>query len=144
MLRAWAQGRSLDTKRRRAEDFLPLAVRDELPGLFDELDALARVHSAHAGDDGSTRLLVALADGQIQSTSLSSVQQAVASRPHATLGPDGSLGMVAWVDNGDSMAYSASYTPAGGWAHPLHWGLRCGIRRSCWAAARAPMPAPSG
>ncbi|NTV86391.1 MAG: hypothetical protein HGA21_06585 [Burkholderiaceae bacterium] len=62
------------------------------------------------------------ADGQIQSTSLSSVQQAVASRPHAPLSPDGSLGMVAWVDNGDSMAYSASYTPAGGWAPPLTLG----------------------
>lgn len=61
-------------------------------------------------------------DGQIQSTSLSSIQQAVASRPHATLSPDGSLGMVAWVDNGDSTAYSASYTPAGGWAQPLTLG----------------------
>ena len=64
MLRAWVQGRSLDTKRRRAEDFLPLAVRDELPGLFDELQGLARVHSEHAGEDGSVRLLVQLADGQ--------------------------------------------------------------------------------
>jgi hypothetical protein len=61
-------------------------------------------------------------DGQIQSTTLPSIQQAVASRPHASLSPDGSLGMVAWVDNGDSMAYSASYTPAGGWAQPLALG----------------------
>ena len=64
MLRAWVQGRSLDTKRRRAEDFLPLAVREELPGLFDELRGLARVHSEHPGEDGSARLLVGLADGQ--------------------------------------------------------------------------------
>ena len=64
MLRAWVQGRSLDTKRRRAEDFLPLTLRRELPGLFDELRGLARVHSEHVGDDGSARLLVALADGQ--------------------------------------------------------------------------------
>ncbi|MDZ7585127.1 MAG: RNA methyltransferase [Thiobacillus sp.] len=64
VLRAWVQGRSLDTKRRRAEDFLPLAVRNALPGLFDELRGLARVHSEHAGEDGSARLLVALADGQ--------------------------------------------------------------------------------
>jgi len=64
VLRAWVQGRSLDTKRRRAEDFLPLAVRKDLPGLFDELRGLARVHSEYPGEDGSARLLVALADGQ--------------------------------------------------------------------------------
>jgi len=64
VLRAWVQGRSLDTKRRRAEDFLPLALRDGLPGLFDELRGLARVHSEHAGEDGSARLLAQLADGQ--------------------------------------------------------------------------------
>jgi 23S rRNA (adenine2503-C2)-methyltransferase len=70
VLRAWVQGRSLDTKRRRAEDFLPLSLRDALPGLFDELRGLARVHSAHAGEDGSARLLVALADGQTVETVL--------------------------------------------------------------------------
>ena len=64
MLRAWVQGRSLDTKRRRAEDFLPLAVRNDLPGLFDELQGLARVHDESPGEDGSARLLVALGDGQ--------------------------------------------------------------------------------
>ena len=64
VLRAWVQGRSLDTKRRRAEDFLPLAVRDDLPRLFHELHGLARVHSEHPGEDGSVRLLVELADGQ--------------------------------------------------------------------------------
>ncbi|MFP5418082.1 MAG: RNA methyltransferase [Gammaproteobacteria bacterium] len=64
VLRAWVQGRSLDTKRRRAEDFLPLAVRNDLPGLFDELQGLARVHAECPGEDGSARLLVVLADGQ--------------------------------------------------------------------------------
>ena len=64
MLRAWVQGRSLDTRRQRAEDFLPLALRNELPSLFEELNSLAKVHSAHAGEDGSSRLLVKLADGQ--------------------------------------------------------------------------------
>ncbi len=64
MLRAWLQGRSLDTKRRRAEDYFPLALRDGLPGFFDELQGLARVQSEHAGEDGSARLLVKLADGQ--------------------------------------------------------------------------------
>ena len=64
VLRAWAQGLSLDTKRRRAENFLPLALRDAMPGLTAELQGLARLHSDHPGEDGSVRLLVELADGQ--------------------------------------------------------------------------------
>ncbi len=64
MLRSWLQGRSLDTKRQRAEDYFPLALRDGLPGFFDELQGLARVQSEHPGEDGSARLLVRLADGQ--------------------------------------------------------------------------------
>jgi len=63
VLRAWAQGLSLDTKKQRAENFLPLAVRDAMPGLTAELQALARLHSEHPGEDGSVRLLVELADG---------------------------------------------------------------------------------
>jgi 23S rRNA (adenine2503-C2)-methyltransferase len=50
--------------KRRPEDFLPLALRDALPGLEAELAALARVRSAHPGADGSERLLIELADGQ--------------------------------------------------------------------------------
>ena len=64
VLRAWAQLRSLDNKHRKAEDFLPLAVRNALPGIFAELNGLACVHSEHPGEDGSARLLVQLADGQ--------------------------------------------------------------------------------
>ena len=64
MLRAWAQGLSLGTKKQRVENFLPLAVRDAMPDLAAELQGLARLHSEHPGGDGSTRLLVALADGQ--------------------------------------------------------------------------------
>ena len=64
VLRAWVAGRSLDTRRQKAEDFLPKALREELPQLFAELDALARVRSTHPGEDGSARLLIDLADGQ--------------------------------------------------------------------------------
>jgi len=64
VLRAWTQVRSLDNRHRRAEDFLPLAVRNALPALTAQLDALARVQSEHPGEDGSARLLVELADGQ--------------------------------------------------------------------------------
>ena len=65
VLCAWTQVRSLDTRRRRAEDFLPLALREALPALTAELEGLARLTSEHPGQDGSARLLVALADGQM-------------------------------------------------------------------------------
>ena len=64
VLRAWAQGLAVDTRRRRAEDFLPLQVRAALPELNAELAALVRLRSEHLGEDGSARLLVELADGQ--------------------------------------------------------------------------------
>ena len=64
VLRHWAQALPLDVGRRRIEHFLPLALRARLPALMDELSALARLHSAHPGEDGSQRLLLQLADGQ--------------------------------------------------------------------------------
>jgi len=63
-MRAWTQVRSLDTRHRRAEDFLPLALRDALPDLIKDLNRLARLQSEHPAEDGSARLLVVLADGQ--------------------------------------------------------------------------------
>ncbi len=64
VLRLWAQALPQSSGRRRPEDFLPLAVREALPTLADELQALARLRSEHPGADGSSRLLVELADGQ--------------------------------------------------------------------------------
>jgi 23S rRNA (adenine2503-C2)-methyltransferase len=64
VLRAWTQVRSLDTRHRRAEDFLPLALRNALPRLFEELHGMARLQSEHPGEDGSARLLIGLSDGQ--------------------------------------------------------------------------------
>ena len=64
VLRAWAQGASLDTRHRKARDFLPLALRQAWPDILAELDGLARVDDAVPGQDGSARLLVRLADGQ--------------------------------------------------------------------------------
>jgi 23S rRNA (adenine2503-C2)-methyltransferase len=63
VLRAWVQRRSMDTRRQKADNFLPLALRNELPAITSELDALARIQSEHPGEDGSARLLVALTDG---------------------------------------------------------------------------------
>ena len=65
ILRAWLQARALDSgsRRQQSENFLPLELRNALPGIGAELGALARLSSEHAGDDGSARLLVELADG---------------------------------------------------------------------------------
>lgn len=67
VVRAWLQGKALDagTRRQHSEHFLPLSVRNGLPQLAEELDGLARITSEHPGADGSARLLVKLADGQM-------------------------------------------------------------------------------
>ena len=66
ILRAWLRAKPLDSgaRRHRPEDFLPLGLRNALPGLDAELNNLARLKSVHPGEDGSERLLVELADGQ--------------------------------------------------------------------------------
>jgi len=64
VLRRWVQALPQDSGRRRLEDYLPQALRAGLPALSDEWAGLARLHSEHAAEDGSARLLVALADGQ--------------------------------------------------------------------------------
>ncbi|TFW16508.1 RNA methyltransferase [Massilia arenosa] len=64
ILRDWVQGRSRDAGRRPAQDYLPLSVRAILPALDADLSAMASIRSQHPADDGSMRLLVALADGQ--------------------------------------------------------------------------------
>jgi 23S rRNA (adenine2503-C2)-methyltransferase len=65
MLKAWTHGLPLDSGRRRPEDFFPATLREALPALAAELAALASVRSEHPGADGSCRLLVGLADGQM-------------------------------------------------------------------------------
>ena len=66
VLRAWVQGRPLDTggRRQQAKDCLPLSLRQALPALNEELQALVQLRSEHPGDDGSARLLLELANGQ--------------------------------------------------------------------------------
>ena len=65
--RAWLKGQALDagTRHQKTEDFLPLSVRNGLPAVSDALDGLVRLRSEHPGADGSARLLVELADGQM-------------------------------------------------------------------------------
>ncbi|MDY0047724.1 MAG: RNA methyltransferase [Thauera propionica] len=64
LMRVWLQRLPLDGGPRPQEHFLPLALRQALPVLTAELDGLARLRSQHPGEDGSSRLLVELADGQ--------------------------------------------------------------------------------
>jgi 23S rRNA (adenine2503-C2)-methyltransferase len=65
VLRLWARALPQDSGKRRLENFLPQALRAQLPALATELAGLATLHSRHDGDDGSARLLVNLADGQM-------------------------------------------------------------------------------
>jgi 23S rRNA (adenine2503-C2)-methyltransferase len=64
VLRLWSHALPQSHGRRRPEDFYPLSLRAAMPEFEAKLGARARVHSVHPGDDGSERLLVALADGQ--------------------------------------------------------------------------------
>ncbi|MBC8058275.1 MAG: RNA methyltransferase, partial [Rhizobiales bacterium] len=64
VLRLWANALPQSSGKRKPEDFLPLGVRAILPALADELAALASLRSEHTAADGSSRLLVALNDGQ--------------------------------------------------------------------------------
>ena len=64
VLRLWANALPQAGGKRKPEDFLPRGVRDALPAIEADLRGLARLHSEHPAEDGSARLLLALADGQ--------------------------------------------------------------------------------
>ena len=59
---AGAAARTTATVVRRT--FSRSELRNALPALLTEFQALARLRSEHPGEDGSARLLVELADGQ--------------------------------------------------------------------------------
>ena len=63
LLRAWTEGLPLAAGNVESQPY-PAALVAALPALEGEFDALARVQSEHASEDGSVRLLVRLADGQ--------------------------------------------------------------------------------
>jgi 23S rRNA (adenine2503-C2)-methyltransferase len=64
VLRLWSQALPQESGRRRPQDFLPLPLRQALPSLVQEWQALAQLCSRHPASDGSARLLVGLNDGQ--------------------------------------------------------------------------------
>ena len=50
ILRAWLQARALDQRtRRQSEHYYPLSLREGLPALQADLEALARIRSVHPG-----------------------------------------------------------------------------------------------
>ena len=70
VLRLWSQALPQTSGRRQVEHFLPAALVAELPAIAQELAALATLESQHPGEDGSARLLLKLADGQMAETVL--------------------------------------------------------------------------
>ena len=64
VLRLWSQALPQTQGRRPLESFMPLAVREALPDIEAELQALTTLREQHPGEDGSARLLVGLHDGQ--------------------------------------------------------------------------------
>lgn len=64
VLRLWSQALPQDSGRRELSHFLPATLVAALPEMASELAGLAVLQSEHPGEDGSARLLVALADGQ--------------------------------------------------------------------------------
>ena len=64
VLRLWANALPQAGGKRKPEDFLPLSVRAAMPAIEADLRGLAQLHSEHPAEDGSARMLVALADGQ--------------------------------------------------------------------------------
>src|SRR5487761_2316750 len=65
LLRGWAQVGTYDTVHSPADNFFPLAMRNELPAIEAELNGLALLRSEHPAGEGVARLLVELADGQM-------------------------------------------------------------------------------
>jgi 23S rRNA (adenine2503-C2)-methyltransferase len=109
ILRDWIRVMDHDRGRRRPDDFLPKPVREALPQLDAELDALARVISTHPADDGSARLLVGLADGQtVESVLLPRDGVCVSSQVGCAVGCQfcmtGQSGLIRQVTSGEIVA----------------------------------------
>jgi 23S rRNA (adenine2503-C2)-methyltransferase len=109
VLRDWVQVQPHDQGRRRPVDFLPLPVREALPALDAELRGMARLLSSDAGEDGSARLLVGLADGQtVESVLLPRDGLCVSSQVGCAVGCQfcmtGREGLIRQVSSGEMVA----------------------------------------
>jgi 23S rRNA (adenine2503-C2)-methyltransferase len=65
LLRGWSQVCTYDRPRSLAENFFPLALRNELPDIEAELLGLARLQSEYPDSAEVARLLIELVDGQM-------------------------------------------------------------------------------
>ena len=65
VMRLWTQALPQRSGRRELEHFLPHALVAEMPAFEAELAALATLASEYPGEDGASRLLVKLGDGQM-------------------------------------------------------------------------------
>jgi len=109
VLRDWVRNAGHEHGRRRPDDFLPKPVREALPQLDAELDAMARILSTHPGEDGSARLLVGLADGQtVESVLLPRDGVCVSSQVGCAVGcrfcMTGQSGLIRQVTSGEIVA----------------------------------------
>jgi 23S rRNA (adenine2503-C2)-methyltransferase len=73
VMRQWVRALPQDAGRCDITNFLPQAVRGDLPALQVSLAALATVQERHPAPDGSERLLVALQGGNPETASVESV-----------------------------------------------------------------------
>ena len=64
VLRLWSQALPQDSGRRALDSFMPANLRHALPALSAELAGLVTLQSQHPAEDGSSRLLLRLIDGQ--------------------------------------------------------------------------------
>jgi 23S rRNA (adenine2503-C2)-methyltransferase len=109
VLRDWVRNAGHEHGRRRPDDFLPKPVRESLPALDAELDAMARILSTHPGEDGSARLLVGLLDGQtVESVLLPRDGVCVSSQVGCAVGcrfcMTGQSGLIRQVTSGEIVA----------------------------------------
>src|SRR5487761_2339388 len=65
LLRGWAQVGTYDTVHSPADNFFPLAMRNELPVIEAELNGLPQLHGEYPSDNEVARLLVKLHNGQM-------------------------------------------------------------------------------
>ncbi|MGB8517989.1 MAG: 50S rRNA methyltransferase, partial [Gallionella sp.] len=65
LLRGWSQVGTYDTVHSPADNFFPLAMRNELPVIEAELNGLAQLHGEYPSDNEVARLLVKLHNGQM-------------------------------------------------------------------------------
>ncbi|QCB47505.1 RNA methyltransferase [Hydrogenophaga sp. PAMC20947] len=65
VLRLWSLALPQRSGQRELEHFLPHTLVNAMPEVEAELAALGALHSEHPGEDGSSRLLVKLGDGQM-------------------------------------------------------------------------------